>query len=46
MLHYLTARGLPTDQAVVDAVMVVAKRSERLLTEQEVLEVVQAVAKH
>ena len=45
VLHYLTARGLPTDQAVVDAVMVVAKRSERLLTEQEVLEVVQAVAK-
>ena len=45
VLHYLRARGLPTDQAVVDAVMVVAKRSERLLTEQEVLEVVQAVAK-
>jgi 2-isopropylmalate synthase len=45
VLHYLNARGLPTDQAVVDAVMAVAKRSERLLTEQEILEVVQAVAK-
>ncbi len=42
VLHYLRARGLPTDQLIVDAVMAVAKRSERLLTEQEILEVVQA----
>ncbi len=42
VLHYLRTRGLPTDQAVVDAVMAVAKRSERLLTEQEILDVVQA----
>ena len=40
VLHYLRARGLPTDQAVVDAVMAVAKRSERLLTEQEILDAV------
>jgi 2-isopropylmalate synthase len=42
VLHYLRARGLPTDQAVVDAVMALAKRSERLLTEQEIREVVEA----
>ncbi len=45
VLHYLKARGLPTDQPVVDAVMALAKRSERLLTEQEVLEVVQAATR-
>jgi 2-isopropylmalate synthase len=42
VLHYLRARGLPTDQAVVDAVMALAKRSERLLSEQEIREVVEA----
>jgi 2-isopropylmalate synthase len=40
VLHYLRARGLSTDQAVVDAVMAAAKRSERLLTEQEILDIV------
>jgi hypothetical protein len=45
VLHYLRSRGLPTDQSVVDAVMALAKRSERLLTEQEVLEVVQAAVR-
>ena len=40
VLHYLRSRGLPTDQAVVDAVMAAAKRSERLLTEQEILDAV------
>ena len=44
VLHWLRSRGLPTDQAVVDAVMVVAKRSERLLTEQEVLAAVRAAS--
>jgi 2-isopropylmalate synthase len=42
VLHYLRSRGLPTDQVVVDAVMAVAKRSERLLTEPEIVEIVQA----
>jgi 2-isopropylmalate synthase len=42
VLHYLRSRGLPTDQVVVDAVMAVAKRSERLLTEQEIMDIVQA----
>ena len=45
VLHYLRSRGLPTDQAVVDAVMALAKRSERLLSEQDVREVVAAVTK-
>jgi 2-isopropylmalate synthase len=45
VLHYLRARGLPTDQAVVDAVMAVAKRSERLLTEQEILDAVSSATR-
>jgi 2-isopropylmalate synthase len=40
VLHYLRSHGLPTDQPVVDAVMAAAKRSERLLTEAEILEAV------
>jgi 2-isopropylmalate synthase len=43
VLHYLREHGLPTDQPVVDAVMALAKRSERLLTEEEILEAVRAV---
>ena len=46
VLHYLRTRSLPTDQAVVDAVMAAAKRSERVLTEQEILEVVRAALPH
>lgn len=42
VLYYLTVRNLPTDQAVVDAVLAAAKQSERLLTEEEILEVVNA----
>jgi 2-isopropylmalate synthase len=45
VLHYLRARGLPTDQAVLDAVMAVAKRSERLLTEQEILDAVHSATR-
>ena len=45
VLHYLRSRGLPTDQAVVDAVMALAKRSERLLTEQEIVETAMAAAR-
>jgi 2-isopropylmalate synthase len=43
VLFYLRARDLPTDQPVVDAVMAAAKRSERLLTEEEILEAVHSV---
>jgi 2-isopropylmalate synthase len=43
VLFYLRARDLPTDQPVVDAVMAAAKRSEQLLSEEEVLEAVQSV---
>ncbi len=43
VMFYLNARGLPTDSEVVEAVFAVAKKSERLLTEQEVLEAVESV---
>ena len=43
VLFYLRARDLPTDQPVVDAVMAAAKRSGQLLTEEEILEAVNAV---
>jgi 2-isopropylmalate synthase len=42
VVHYLSSRGLPADPDVVRAVLAVAKRSERLLTEPEILEAVQA----
>ena len=46
VLYYLRSRGLPTDQAVVDAVMAAAKRSERLLTEREILDAVESATRH
>ena len=42
VLHYLRAHGLPTDQPVVDAVIAAAKRSERLMTADEILEAVRS----
>jgi 2-isopropylmalate synthase len=41
---YLEARGLPSAPDVIEAVMNVAKKSDRLLTEQEILQIVQEVA--
>ncbi len=43
VIFYLQSRGLPTGQDVVQAVLAVAKKSERLLTEQEILEAVESV---
>jgi 2-isopropylmalate synthase len=43
VLFFLQARGLPTDQDVIHAVLAEAKKSERLLTEEEVVETVRAV---
>ena len=43
VLFYLRARDLPTDQPVVDSVIAAAKRSERLLTEEEILAAVRSV---
>jgi 2-isopropylmalate synthase len=43
VLHWLRSHGHPTDQPVVDAVMAAAKRSERLLTEPEILEAIRSV---
>lgn len=40
VLYYLSVRALPTDEGVVSAVLAAAKSSERLLTEEEILEVV------
>jgi 2-isopropylmalate synthase len=44
VLFYLSQRGLPATQEVVQAVLAEAKKSERLLTEEEILEVVNAAA--
>jgi 2-isopropylmalate synthase len=43
VLFFLRARGLPTDQDVIQAVLAEAKKSERLLTEEEVVETVRTV---
>ena len=45
VIYYLQTRGLPTDQEIVQAVLAVAKKSERLLTEEEILEAVQEARK-
>ena len=44
VLFFLGARGLPDTPEVVEAVLAKAKESERLLTEEEVRDVVQRVA--
>lgn len=41
VVHYLQTRGLPSELEVVQAVLARAKKSEELLTEEEVLEAVQ-----
>ncbi len=40
--YFLRTRGLPTTPEVVEAVIALAKKSERLLTEEEILETVRA----
>lgn len=37
---YLTTRGLPVTRAIVEAILDAAKKSERLLSEEDVLEIV------
>ncbi len=44
VVYYLGARGLPGGPEVVEAVLAVAKKSERLLTEEEILEAVNSAA--
>ncbi|MEE9131939.1 MAG: LeuA family protein [Gemmatimonadota bacterium] len=41
--YFLRARDLPTTPEVVEAVLALAKKSERLLTEEEILETVQSL---
>jgi 2-isopropylmalate synthase len=43
-VFYLNSRGLSSEPEVVEAVLAEAKKSERLLTEQEILDVVRSVA--
>ena len=43
VVFYLNARGLPGGPEVVDAVLAVAKKSERLLTEGEILDAVNSI---
>jgi len=42
VMYYLTSRGMPTSAQVVEAVMARAKASERLLTDEEILEAVES----
>ncbi|MGD2216071.1 MAG: LeuA family protein [Gemmatimonadales bacterium] len=42
--YFLRARNLPTTPKAVEAVLALAKKSERLLSEAEILEAVQSVA--
>ena len=42
--YYLTSRGLKDDVETVDAVLAAAKKSSRLLTEPEILEIARVAA--
>jgi 2-isopropylmalate synthase len=42
VIHYLTTRGLPATPEAVQAVLAVAKQSERLLTDEEILAAVRS----
>ncbi len=42
--YFLRSRDLPATPEVVEAVLALAKKSERLLTEEEIIEVVESVA--
>ncbi len=43
VVFYLSQRGLPASQEVVQAVLAEAKKAEQLLTEEEILEIVNSV---
>ena len=43
VVFYLDTRDLPSGPKVVEAVLAAAKKSERLLTEEEILEAVHSV---
>jgi 2-isopropylmalate synthase len=43
VLYYLQVRGLPSSPEVVQAVLALAKRSERLLTDEEIREAIASV---
>jgi 2-isopropylmalate synthase len=45
VMYYLKTRDLPNTQEVVEAVLAAAKESERLLTDEEILEVVDSATR-
>ncbi len=46
VIHYLSSRGLPTSTEIITAVLDLAKRSSRVLTESEILELVGEMREH
>lgn len=44
VIHYLNSRGLPASPEIISAILDMAKRSSRVLSEVEILEVVRASA--
>ena len=45
VLYWLEKRGIPATDELVDRIFSVAKQSERVLTEQELLVLVESVAR-
>jgi 2-isopropylmalate synthase len=43
VIYYLSSRGLPSDPRVTEAVLDTAKESARILTEEEILDILRAV---
>jgi hypothetical protein len=45
VIHYLKSRSLPYEQDVIDAVLTLAKKSAKVLDEEEILSVVKKAAR-
>jgi 2-isopropylmalate synthase len=46
VIYYLSSRGLPVGPEIISAILDMAKRSSRVLTESEILELVSALSEH
>ena len=46
VIYYLSSRGLPVSPEIITAILDMAKRSSRVLTESEILELVSALSEH
>jgi len=44
VIYYLSSRGLPSTPEIVTAILALAKRSSRVLTESEILELVREIS--